>query len=393
MVNPSLADISLKKLNIDPNVNVSQKHIDQLFSGITPLLTKLQSSQINASPVEKSSCKYCKKSIVSKKLGAQYAVDPMFATICPSRGNFQQCEDAGGQWGPPPWKGSAVCAAEGGTGFIKDFFDSTGTRQLPVSACKAKCKSTNGCKFWSTRMGDYGGCMLFSSCGNPRSDGGYGAYNTYSIGEEGQMEANYKEGQAKQDVKKITKLLINNFDDKIDEVNEKIKSYKMQVIGHKHMADLKDRQGRDINQVQATIVGLKNKNNINNRLANYYNSQNNSYSQYIPYIKITYWVLLTIYSCYFIIYKQLIKNKKLAIITLALWILPFTLNSMLYWLFPKKIVTPPVSYTCPSTPPSAVVKPPPLPVIPTPSWKPPPPPPTADVCKPPTIMNALRNLF
>ena len=125
------------------------------------------------------SCKYCQRDIVKKNLGAQYAVDPMFATICPSRGNEKDCNAAGGQWGPPPLH-AGVCAAEGGTGFIKDFFDNTYSRQLQVSTCEAKCKATSGCKFWSTRMNDMGGCMLFSSCDSPRTDGGYGAYNTYT---------------------------------------------------------------------------------------------------------------------------------------------------------------------------------------------------------------------
>jgi len=69
----------------------------------------------------------------------------------------------------------------GGEGFIKDFFDSTGTRQLPPAICKTKCAETAGCKFYSTRMNDMGGCMLFSSCDNPDSEGGLNAYNTWSM--------------------------------------------------------------------------------------------------------------------------------------------------------------------------------------------------------------------
>ena len=428
MVNPSLADISLKKLNIDPDVNVSQKHIDQLFSGIQPLLAQMQKnvapqsaskkvlaqgichpwdqnsgsygadslpclpgskeSLLAGTPSTKStySCKNCEIMAVKKNLGAQYTTDKMFPTICPTRNSTEQCAAAGGQWGLV----ETDSESQNKLAYCKN--------PASIAACKEKCKEIRECKYYSVDTEKDKRCILFTTCDQPIT-ADYSSYKSYAYTEEQeadpatQNDAYLKEVQAKKNVKKITKLLIHNFDDKVDEVNDKIKNYNMQVIGQKHMGDLKDRQGRDINQVQETITGLKNKNNINNRLADYYNSQNNSYSRYIPYIKIPYWVLLTIYSCYFLAYKQLIKNKKLAIITLGLWVLPFTLKPLLYWLFPNKIVTPPVSYTCPTTPPSTIVKPPPLPVIPTPTWKPVAPPTPADVCEPPTLMNALRNLF
>ena len=75
----------------------------------------------------------------------------------------------------------AVCAHENGPGWIKASFDETGTRQLPPSVCKAKCTATAGCKFYSTRMNDYGGCQLYTSCDNPIGSGGDAAYNTYSM--------------------------------------------------------------------------------------------------------------------------------------------------------------------------------------------------------------------
>ena len=82
---------------------------------------------------------------------------------------------------PTPLHKGAVCAHENGPGWIKDFFDNTGTRQLPPSVCKAKCAATAGCKFYSTRMNDYGGCQLYTSCDNPIGSGGDAAYNTYSM--------------------------------------------------------------------------------------------------------------------------------------------------------------------------------------------------------------------
>ena len=51
-------------------------------------------------------------------------------------------------------------------GFISDFFDATGSRQLPPTVCGAKCAATTGCTTFSTRMGDYGGCTLCNSSAN-----------------------------------------------------------------------------------------------------------------------------------------------------------------------------------------------------------------------------------
>jgi len=72
-------------------------------------------------------------------------------------------------------EGSACAAEEKELGWIKSFFGST----LTPWVCKKKCQETAGCKFYSTR--DVTGCMLYSSCDNPRSDVGYGAYTTYQI--------------------------------------------------------------------------------------------------------------------------------------------------------------------------------------------------------------------
>ena len=76
-------------------------------------------------------------------------------------------------------RAGVACAAEKESGWIKSFFDGTGKKKLPPTVCKTKCQETTGCKFYSTR--DVTGCMLYSSCDNPRSDVGYGAYNTYQI--------------------------------------------------------------------------------------------------------------------------------------------------------------------------------------------------------------------
>jgi len=137
-----------------------------------PSITNIQPS------TAKASCISCDNATIVKNLGAQY--NNQVNQICTTRNSPQQCAQAGGDWGTPPlYKG--MCVAEGGTGFIKDFFDGTGSRKLPPSVCEAKCKATEGCKFYSSRMNDMGGCMLFSSCDNPTTTGGAAAYDTWGI--------------------------------------------------------------------------------------------------------------------------------------------------------------------------------------------------------------------
>ena len=429
MVNTSLTDISPKDLNIDPNVKVSQKHINQLFSGIQPLLAKLQE---NATPPPASkkpltkgichphdpnndtygsnslpclpwknasddvpkkpsySCTNCEIMAVKKNLGMQYTTDKLFPTICPSRGNTEQCAAAGGQWGLSQT--------------ITDSQDQLAYCKNPPSAemCREKCKEIRECKYYSVDTKKDQRCVLFTSCDQPTSSSPYESYTSYAYTDEeeeerdsdgGQIEANLREAQAKKDIKKIIKLLTNNFDDKMDEVNEKIKNYKMQIIGQKHTSQLKDNYGRDINQVESNITSLTNENNINDRLAYYYDNQNTSITGYVKFFKILYWVLLAIYICYFIAYKGLIKNRIFAIAGVALSLLPFILKAIINEIYPNKIKTPPRSYSCPTTPPSTVVKPKPKPSPVIPSWTPPAPEEDPDRCKPPTLMNALRNIF
>jgi hypothetical protein len=66
-------------------------------------------------------------------------------------------------------------------GFIKDFF---GAGQYPPGTCSNLCSETDGCTTFSVRHTDEGGCTLCNSSANSNTfsnEGGYDAYNTYSI--------------------------------------------------------------------------------------------------------------------------------------------------------------------------------------------------------------------
>jgi hypothetical protein len=158
------------------------------WSGGTPVKC-MGNGQVACASNDAKSCLWGTCGANGSNTGASGGSNPLIincgttgAWIRPSDGK-STCEILTAAQPAPAFKGGAVCAAEGDTtnGYIKDFFDETGTRQLPPSACKSKCSETDGCNFYSTRMNDYGGCMLFSSCDNPTSAGGLNAYNTYAM--------------------------------------------------------------------------------------------------------------------------------------------------------------------------------------------------------------------
>ena len=115
-----------------------------------------------------SSCKNCEILAVKKNLGAQYATDKMFPTICPSRGNKKDCNAAGGQWGPS----GLSCDGDTSCKNVKG-----------IDGCKTRCLKNSNCKYYAYEgSASTGNCMLFGSCTDPTgTSGGYTKYKTYSL--------------------------------------------------------------------------------------------------------------------------------------------------------------------------------------------------------------------
>ena len=215
----------------------------------------------------------------------------------------------------------------------------------------------------------------------------------YELAPNGQSYQNFKQKQAETQVKQIVEILSEKFDKKIEEVNSKLKNYQQQGMMTNHMKELKDSYGRDINQMNTEIGRYKNKMNINDRLSYYYSKQIKILRHWLYYIKIIYAMLLTWWFCYFIMYKNFWLQKKLAILTTILVLVPLVIRKAVGWFYPIKIFVPPPDPICPTKPPSKVIAPPKS-IIPEKKKKPrwvAPPPPAKPTCPQPTIWSAITN--
>ena len=216
----------------------------------------------------------------------------------------------------------------------------------------------------------------------------------YELSPNGQSYANFKEKEAKGQISKIVDILSTKFDTKVEQITDKIQNYGQQNTYTKHMEDLKDSFGRDINQMGNEIERYRNKININDRLSIYYSQQIKSMRHTLYYLKIIYWPLYTVYLCYFIIYKQLFLQKRLAILSILLLLLPLTLRYIVRWYAPVKIMVPPPDAVCPTKPPKKLV-PPSTPLAPEPpkipKWVPAPK--EHEKCPPPSLSEALKGLL
>jgi len=202
----------------------------------------------------------------------------------------------------------------------------------------------------------------------------------YELAPNGQSYQDFKHKQAGKQIKQIVSILSKKFDQKIEEVNTKLQNYKQTGMMKKHMKELKDGYGRDINQMETEIGRYKNKMNINDRLSYYYSKQIKSLRYWLYYIKIIYSMLLIWWISYFILYKNLWLSKRLAVITTILVLVPLVIRKVVGWLYPIKI-------------PSKII-PPTKKIIPEKKkdkWSPPPDLPSKSKCPQPTIWSAIQN--
>ena len=214
--------------------------------------------------------------------------------------------------------------------------------------------------------------------------------NFFSISESGQSYVNFKESQAQAQVDEIIQTLSQNFDEKVNDIQDSINNLTAESISGKYMKELGDSYGRDINQIDQQIIKIQNKNNINDRLAVYYNRQIAANKDYLFYIRTLYWVGLTIYICYFLIYNEQYLQKKKVILCILLLLIPIILKPIVTWLFPIKIYIPPPPPVCPTKPSKHVPPPAAPPTPPASNWVPPAPPPPP-ICPTPSIWSVLKN--
>ena len=212
----------------------------------------------------------------------------------------------------------------------------------------------------------------------------------YTFSEGGAAYVNFKEGEAANEVNKIAEVLNNNFEQKVNEIQNRIDSLESQSISEKYMKELGDSYGRDINQIDQEINNYQKKNNINDRLAVYYNRRADANKNYIFYVRIFYWAILMFYFFYFFIFQQLYTEKMVTIIIIALLLLPIIIKPLITWLFPIDIYIPPAPPVCPTKPSTKVAPQKVKPFVP-PQWTPPAPPSYGPTCPSPTLWSIIKN--
>ena len=343
----SALGIDPNKINIDSNVNVSQDHINQLFAGVDPLLEKYHKDNpllCDAECQDNQDYNAAYSNYLTARENLISAPDEfaraerVFYTIYHQGETGVQCTNCNPD----------VISANLGEQYAGD------PDQI--------CESRNSAEQCAEAGGIWGG----------------------------QSYLNYKESQAKTQVQGIIDILSDNFDQKAVDLGDRIQNLKAQTISNTHLTELEDSYGRDINQIDTEISRVQDDSNINDRLAVYYSRQIIHNRRYLFYIRIIYWMSLTTYFLYFIIFKELFTQKKLMTTVILLFVLPFLWKPIITWFFPVKVYMPPPEPVCPSKP---SVKVPPPPVQPAPSkkssWKPPPPPPPQ--CPAPTLWSMFKN--
>jgi hypothetical protein len=214
------------------------------------------------------------------------------------------------------------------------------------------------------------------------------AFYTYSQG--GAAYINFKEGEAAVEVDNIGQVLSNNFEQKVNEIQNRINSLESQTTSEKYLEELGESYGRDINQIDQEINNYQKKNNVNDRLAVYYNRRVNANKKNVFYFRVFYWALLMFYFFYFYIFQTLYLQRCFSVTVAVLLLVPIFIKPLITWLFPIKIYIPPAPPVCPTKPASKVGPPIVPPPFTPPKWTPPPPPPQP-LCPAPTFLSILRN--
>jgi cellulose synthase/poly-beta-1,6-N-acetylglucosamine synthase-like glycosyltransferase len=111
----------------------------------------------------------------------------------------------------------------------------------------------------------------------------------------------------------------------LDKLESQIGYYKTQYIYKSNVEYLYDSYNKDLNQLYDNIEKTRGKNNVNDRLAQFYNDRSESIKTVIKYLKYVYWALFIIIIGV-LIYKKLYNDFTYYPYILILAVAPFTLS-------------------------------------------------------------------
>lgn len=111
----------------------------------------------------------------------------------------------------------------------------------------------------------------------------------------------------------------------LNKLDTQIAFYKSQHMYKNNVDYLYDSYNKDLTQLYDNIEKTKGKNNVNDRLAQFYNNRSETIKSIITYLKYTYWILFIIIIG-IMIYKKLYRDFTYYPYVLLLAVAPFSLS-------------------------------------------------------------------
>ena len=154
----------------------------------------------------------------------------------------------------------------------------------------------------------------------------------YTFSKGGLWYQNYLEDKAGKSLNNKKGNIQHRFDEKIAELEKLIKIYKDKNDNKINVEGANNKMQAESNELAEKVNFGRNLKNVNNRMSDWYEKQNEFYENLNWYISKFYWISLIVMSVLVLIKFKLENKKLLAVIALFI-ILPFLTNTAAAWLF------------------------------------------------------------
>ena len=174
--------------------------------------------------------------------------------------------------------------------------------------------------------------LLAKQAAENKFEDGIQANSPYAFQNGGLLQQNYLEMQMKKQKGGKVKNMEEQFKKKVEEIKNTLKIYDQKWLHKENVSSMNNTiQGDTDKMAEKASFGL-NTRNINNRMADWYDEQNEFYEWINSYLSKLYW-LVVLGALVLIYMKFKFKNKKALGIICGFIIAPFILNNLIYWIF------------------------------------------------------------
>jgi hypothetical protein len=154
----------------------------------------------------------------------------------------------------------------------------------------------------------------------------------YTFKNGGLLQQNYSEMQMKKQKEGKTKILEQKFQNKVAEIKNSLKIYEQKSLHKENVSSMNSSIQSDTDEMAKKANFGLNTRNINNRMADWYDEQNEFYVWINSYLSKLYW-LVVLGALVLIIMKFKFENKKALGVICGFIVGPFILNNFIYWIF------------------------------------------------------------